>query len=377
MEFAFTAEQHQFQDMVSRFLESRSPTTAVRQLMATTEGYDPHIWRALTGELGLAAVAIPERYGGAGFGAVELAIVLEEMGRALLCAPYFSTCVLAATAILEQGTEAQKEALLPDLAAGSTLATLAFMEADGSRDLEAVAATATPDGDRYRLAGEKWFVLDGLIADRLLVAARKPDSSGRDGLGLFMVEGSAAGLVRTPLATMDATRKQARVALDGVVAVPIGDPTGAAPALERTLEYAAVMLANEMVGGAARLQESAVDYAGLRMQFGRPIGSFQAVKHLCADMLMDVELARSAARHAAWVAAEQPQGMAEAAALAKGLAADAYLRVAANTIQIHGGIGFTWDNDTHLWFKRAKSSEVFLGDPAWHRERLIRVLEAG
>jgi alkylation response protein AidB-like acyl-CoA dehydrogenase len=374
LQFSFTSEQEEFRSVLRRFLQEKSPPSVVRRLMEAETGWERDGWQALNQQLGLTGVHIPEEYGGQGFGFVELGIVLEEMGRALLCAPYFSTTVLAATAIMNAGTKAQREALLPPIALGEVVATLAFTEPNGRWDAGGIETTARPEGGRYRLDGIKSFVLDGHTADLIVVAARAPGSSGEDGLSLFSVRGDAPGLTRRALKVMDPTRKQARLAFAGVPADLLGELGAAAGPLAKTLTQAAACLASEMVGGAERLRVSALDYANLRMQFGRPIASFQSMKHKQADMLVDVELAKSAAYAAASAAAEDDPELPAIAALAKACAADAYLQTAIHTIQIHGGIGFTWDNDTHLWFKRAKSSEVFLGDPAWHRERMLQAM---
>ena len=232
--------------------------------------------------------------------------------------------------------------------------------------------TAAPSGGKFRLDGAKSFVLDGHTADLVVVVARQPGSAGNDGLSFFTVAGDAPGLTRCALKSMDPTRKLARLQFDGVEAASLGEAGGGAGPFARTMMQAAVCLANEMVGGAEKLRQSALDYANLRVQFGRAIASFQSMKHKQADMLVDVELARSAAYAAASAAAEDDPELPALASLAKACAAEAYLQTAINTIQIHGGIGFTWDNDTHLWFKRAKSSEVFLGDPPYHREQMMR-----
>ncbi|MFV0297756.1 MAG: acyl-CoA dehydrogenase family protein [Hyphomicrobiaceae bacterium] len=372
MKFSFSDEQKEFRSFVRRFMEDKSPTTAVRKLMETDRGVDTDVWRQMSQELGLTAVHIPEAYGGQGFGISELAITVEEMGRALLCSPYFGTTVLAATAILKGGTEADKKALLPAIASGETIATLAYTEPSGLWGSNAIAMTAIANGSTHKLDGVKSFVLDGHWADIIVVAARRPGTTGDDGLSLFTVKGDAPGLTRERLETADATRKLARLTFKGVEAQLLGQEGNAAGALRETLDVAAICLANEMVGGAERLFESAIDYAGLRMQFGRPIASFQSLKHKAADMLIDVELARSAAYYAAAAADEGDPEVSALASLAKSGAADAYMQTAIHTIQIHGGIGFTWDNDTHLWFKRAKSSEVFLGTSEYHRERLMQ-----
>jgi alkylation response protein AidB-like acyl-CoA dehydrogenase len=375
MEFSFTSEQQEFRAVLRRFFEETSPPGVVRRLMETETGWDLAQWRDLNRQLGLCGVHVPERYGGQGFGFVELGIVLEEMGRALVCAPYFASAVFAATTIMNAASGAQKEALLPPIVAGETVATLAFTEPNGRCDAAGVETTATRAGHRFRLDGVKSFVLDGHTADLLIVLARAPGSSGEDGLSLFTVRGDAPGLARRPLKALDPTRKIARIEFSGVDAELLGEAGGAAAPFAKTLAQAAVCLASEMVGGAERLRQSALDYANLRMQFGRPIASFQSMKHKQADMLLEVELAKSAAYYAAAAAAEDDADLPALASLAKASASEAYLQTAIHTIQIHGGIGFTWDNDTHLWFKRAKSSEVFLGDPAWHRELMMRAWE--
>ena len=372
MQFAFTPEQDEFRSVLRRFLEEKSPPTAVRRHMETEAGWDREAWRALNDQLGLTGVHIPEAYGGQGFGFIELGIVLEEMGRALLCAPFFSSTVLAATAIMNTASEDQQRALLPPIALGETIATLAFTEPNGRWDTCGIEATATPVAGGFKLDGVKSFVLDGHTADLIVVAARRPGSAGDEGVSLFTVAGDAPGLSRRPLKVMDPTRKQARLEFSSVEVQLLGEEGGGAAPLARTLAQAAACLANEMVGGAERLRESALDYANLRVQFGRPIASFQSMKHKQADMLVDVTLAKSAAYAAASAAADDDSDWPALASLAKAAASEAYMRAAKDTIQIHGGIGFTWDNDTHLWFKRAKSSEVFLGDPAWHRELMLR-----
>jgi len=372
MQFSFTSEQEEFRSGLRRSLEAQSSTKEVRRLMETDAGFERERWRKINQELGLTAVHIPEAYGGQGFGCVELAIVLEEMGRALLCAPYFSSVVLAAAAILNAGTEAQKLALLPAIAAGDTLATLAFAEDDGRWDGAGVTMTAAPSGAAYRLEGTKSFVLDGHTADLIVVLARRPGSSGEEGLSFFTVPGDAPGLERRLLKTMDATRKLARLHFNSVEATPLGELGGAAAPFAKTMLQAAVCLANEMVGGADKLREDALAYAKMRMQFGRALASFQTMKHKQADMLVDVELAKSAAYYAAAAVDENDDDLPAIASLAKASAAEAYLQTAIHAIQIHGGIGFTWDNDTHLWFKRAKSSEILFGDAIYHRELMMR-----
>ena len=372
MRFSFSAEQDEFRTSLRRALEARSTTKDVRRLMATEQGFDPEGWKKLNQEMGLTAVLIPEAYGGAGFGYGELGIVLEEMGRNLLCAPFFSTAALATAAILNSGTEDQKKALLPAIAAGDVSATFAFSEDSGLNDAASVAMTATPSGSGYKLDGTKSFVLDGHTADLIVVLARKPGSKGEEGLSFFTVDGKAAGLDRRLLKTMDETRKLARLRFKGVDAKLLGAEGKAAAPFAKTLQQAIVCLANEMVGGAERLREDALDYVKMRMQFGRSIASFQTTKNKAADMLVDVEMAKSTAYYAAAALDEGDADLATVASLSKAMAADAYLQTAIHAVQMHGGIGFTWDNDTHLWFKRAKSSEILFGDANYHRELMMQ-----
>jgi alkylation response protein AidB-like acyl-CoA dehydrogenase len=372
MNFAFSEEQEQLRDAVRRFMETKSASEDVRRLMETTDGYDPAVWAQMANELGLQSLAIPEEYGGQGFTFVELGIVLEEMGRVLLCAPYFSSVVLAANAILNAGTDAQKAELLPGIAAGETIAALAFTEPNGKWDASGITMEAVGGGDSYTLTGTKHFVIDGHTADTVVVVARQAGTSGEDGIGFFVVAGDAPGLTRTPLATMDQTRKQARLDFAGVAATPLGTVGAGWPALSKTLDQAAVAMANESIGGAQKCLEMSVEYAKVRVQFGRPIGSFQAIKHKCADMLLEVESGKSAAYYAAWAAAEDNDELPVVASLAKAYVSDAYFHAAAENIQIHGGIGFTWEHDAHLYFKRAKSSEILLGDATYHRELLAQ-----
>jgi alkylation response protein AidB-like acyl-CoA dehydrogenase len=370
--FAFSEEQEELRQTIRRFLEDKSPSTEVRRLMETVDGYDEAVWKQMGQELGLQSLHIPEEYGGQGFTFVELGIVLEEMGRVLLCAPYFSTVVLAADAILNAGTDDQKQALLPGVASGETRAALAFTEPNGRWDAAGITLEAKASGDGFVLDGTKSFVIDGHTADLIVVVARTAGSSGEEGIGFFTVAGDADGLTRTPLATMDQTRKQAKLEFSGVRAAALGEVGAGWAALSKTLDQAAVGLANEMVGGAQKVLEMSVQYAKDRVQFGRPIGSFQAIKHKCADMLLEVESAKSAAYYAAWSAAEDNDELPVVASLAKAYCSDAYFHATAENIQIHGGIGFTWEHDAHLYFKRAKSSEILLGDATYHRELLAQ-----
>ena len=363
----FSDEQEELRRTLRRFCESRSGSTEVRRLMATTEGYSPPVWAQMASQLGLQGLTIPERYGGAGLGSIELAIVLEEMGRVLFCAPYFATMAMATNALLTSGDEDACATYLPSIATGDSIATLALAEDTGHWDEQGVALGAERSGSGWVLDGHKSFVVDGAIANLVLVVARTAS-----GTSLFAVEGEARGLGRTPLLTLDQTRKLARLEFAATPARLIGSEGQAWPGVARTLDLAAIALAAEAVGGAQRCLDMSVEYAKVRYQFGRPIGSFQAIKHRCADMLLQVESARSAAQYAAWVAAEDSAEVPVVASLSKASCADAYFFTAAENIQVHGGIGFTWDHDAHLYFKRAKSSQLFLGDTAYHREQLAQ-----
>ncbi|MFN2538059.1 MAG: acyl-CoA dehydrogenase family protein, partial [Mycobacteriales bacterium] len=330
-------------------------------------GNDPDVWAQLSAQLGLTALIIPEEYGGLGYGTVELAVVLEEMGAALLVSPYFATVALAAQALIASGNASAQARWLPGIADGSVTATLAVSDEGGPWELAGVAAAATATGDSWSITGTKSFVVDGDTADIILVAAWA-DSE----LELFVVEGQAPGLTRTRLETLDATRRLARLELEGVEAVRVG-LRDASDLLERTADLVAVALAAEQVGGAQRCLDMAVDYAKVREQFGRPIGSFQAIKHKCADMLVQVESARSAATYAAAVAADGGPEASIAASLAKSYCSEAFTHAAKESIQVHGGIGFTWEHDAHLYLKRAKSSELLFGSPVEHRARLAQL----
>jgi len=355
--------------VVRQFLEVKSPEEAVRELMATDLGYDDAVWKQMARQLGLQGALIPEELGGSGLGVSELNVVLEEMGRALLCAPFFSTVVLATNTILLSGDQEAMSSYLPLIASGDSIATLALSEEAGRWDEASISATGTLSNGAWTVSGTKSFVLDGHVANLILVAAR----TGR-GISLFGVEAVDEGLSRSLLPTLDQTRKLAKVRLDRVPARLIGNEGTGWSVLEKVLDMAAVSLAAEEVGGAQKVLEAAVDYAKTRIQFSRPIGSFQAIKHKCADMLLDVETARSASYYATSCAAEGSEELPSIASLAKAYCSAAYIRAAAANIQIHGGIGFTWEHPAHLYLKRAKSSELLFGTPAYHRDLLANRL---
>jgi len=369
MKLAQSTEQQALRESVGRFLADRVPLQRVRELMESADGTDEKVWNYAAGQLGLQAIAIPEEYGGAGFTFAEQAIVLEELGAALYPGPYLASAVLAATALLASSGEDAKRDLLPGIASGETVATLAFTEDDGSWEPDAIRLAAVQTGASlsggWVLDGHKSFVLDGYTASLILAVARTDA-----GLSLFAVRGDAGGLTRKQLPTLDQTRRLARLEFSSVPARLIGMPGEGAAILSRTLDVAAIAQGAEQLGGAQRALDMAVSYAKIRHQFGRPIGSFQAIKHRCADLLLEVESLRSAVGYAAAAVAEDSAEVPVLAALVKALASDTYFHVAAENIQIHGGIGFTWEHDAHLYFKRAKASELFLGDASYHRERL-------
>ncbi len=369
MDFQFTAEHDELRQTVRKFLNDKSTEAAVRKTMATESGYDPDVWSQMAEQMGLPGLIIPEELGGAGMSAVELTVVLEEMGRALLCAPYFSTAVLATNALLHAGNDAAQKDLLSQIAAGKGTATLAFAEGN-SWSIADIKMEAKQDGSAWVLDGTKNYVLDGHTADTLLVAART-----KEGVSLFKISGKADGVERTLLPTLDLTRKLANITFKKARAERIGAAGDLTAALEKVITLAVVALAAEQVGGAQRCLELSTEYAKTRLQFGRAIGSYQAIKHRCADMLVAVEFAKSAAYFAAFRAADNDTKDLEAAShIAKSYCSEAYFQAANDNIQIHGGMGFTWEHIAHLYFKRAKSSSMLFGDPAHHREKLAAQL---
>jgi alkylation response protein AidB-like acyl-CoA dehydrogenase len=366
MDFSFTNEHDELRQTVRRFMENESTEQTVRKLMETDRGYDARTWERMASELSLLGLIVPEQYGGAGLGPVELGIVLEEMGRVLFCGPYLSTAVLATGAILSGADEATKSKLLPAISSGNAIGTLAFVEKSGRWDTESIAMRATRDSTNWKLDGVKDYVLDGHLADIVIVAARTDK-----GLGLFHVDGGASKLERTALPTLDLTRKLGRLTFSGTSATLISGNADATPAIQHVLALASAMLATEQVGGAQRCLEQSVEYAKTRLQFGRPIGSFQAIKHKCADMLVEIEFARSAAYNAAFCAADTDvKELTTAAHIARSYCSETFFHAAAENIQIHGGMGFTWEHPAHLYFKRARASSMMFGDPIDHRQKL-------
>jgi len=367
MNFAFTEEQELLRETARRFLDDKAPSEIVRKLMESDDGFDRAHWSEIA-QMGWQAMAIPEEYGGAGFSFLETVVLMEEMGRSLFPAPYLSTVILCSNLLLEAASDEQKQAFLPAIAAGEAVWALALTEPGGHWVEEAIEMSAVPDGDGWLLNGTKAYVIDGHVADRFLAVA-----STESGPTMFIVDGAAQGLSARKVESMDMTRSLAEVQFDGVrvgADAMVGGDGEAWQAIDTVLDIAAVALAAEQVGGAQTCLDMAVEYAKVRHQFGRPIGSFQAIKHKCADMLVQVESAKSAAYYAGWAASERNDEFAITAPLAKSYCSEAYFFCAAENIQIHGGIGFTWEHDAHLYFKRAKSSELMFGDPTYHRSRL-------
>ncbi|WP_405541698.1 acyl-CoA/acyl-ACP dehydrogenase [Streptomyces phaeochromogenes] len=379
MDFAFSEEQEELRRTVRAFLADTSPETEMRRLMETPEGFDRALWRRMGTELGLQGLAVPEEYGGAGYGPVEVGVVMEELGRALLCAPFLASAVLATTTLLRCDDEDARKRLLPGLASGELVGTLALTEgsppgpggpggATTRWDAEGIRLTARESAGSWLLTGHKMFVLDGATADVVLTVARTGE-----GIGVFWVDGDAAGLTREPLPTMDPTRRQARLDYQDVPATRLRTGGGDGwDLVSEVLDRAAVALAAEQVGVASRALDMAVEYAKVRHQFGRPIGSFQAVKHLLADVLLEVESARAAAHYALLAAGNEDPELPAVASLAKAFCSDACLQATEQNIQVHGGIGFTWEHPAHLYLKRAKTSQLLFGDPTYHRELLAQ-----
>ncbi len=362
-----TREQQDLGAAVADLMAKRSPESEVRRSMAAEKGYEPALWNEMAG-MGLLGLAIPDEFGGAGAGAAELGVVAEQMGRALLCAPFLSTGVLTPYTLLAADDAAECADVLPRIANGELIATVAFAESGSARPPTNPETRATPDADGWRLTGEKTYVLDSCSAELFYVQAQIGSE-----IGLFAVVSGAPGLTVSPLDTVDRTRRQGKVSLSDTPARRVGK--AAASALDSALDRAAVALIAEQAGGAMYAMQMAADYARSRYQFGRAIGSFQAVKHMCVDMLLEAQSALSAARHVAWsFDAAAPDRFADLA-LAQSYCSDAFVSVAADNIQVHGGIGFTWEHPAHLYLRRARTDAQIFGAPAWHRERYVRIRE--
>jgi alkylation response protein AidB-like acyl-CoA dehydrogenase len=354
------SDQRVLRSTARDFFEKYSDESAVRSAMETDEGFDRALWSRMADELGLQGLLVPDRFGGNELGFVQLQIVMEEMGRALVCAPFLSSAVLSVAALVASNDDDRCAELLPAIANGTTIAALVFARSDGRWDPLDTAVRGEQTAAGWTVTGERHAVVDGAAADLLP--------------SLFAVDASAEGCTSTPLETLDMTRRQADMTFRSVSATLVGSAGAADAYLRAALNAGLAALAAEQVGGAKRLLEMSVEYAKVREQFGRPIGSFQAIKHKCADMLVEVESSTSAAYAAGAALDENSPESALLASLAKAYCSEAYCHVAAENIQIHGGIGFTWEHPAHLYFRRAKSSEMLLGTPTHHRERMLEEL---
>ena len=371
MDLSLNEEQEMLRKMARDFLANECPKTLVRQMEEDEKGYSPELWAKMA-EQGWLGLPFPEKYGGAGYSFLDLAVLLEEMGRACLPGPYFSTVVLAGFAILEAGTEEQKQKLLGAIAEGKLIATLALTEPSASYDPKDIQVTATPEGDGYVINGTKLFVPDAHVAQCLVVVART-GGQGADGITLFLVDPQAPGVSITLLKTI-AADKLCEVTFNGVKVgrdAVLGEVGKGWPVVEKVLQRATAAKCAEMVGGAQQVLEMTVGYAKERVQFGRPIGSFQAIQHHCANMAIDVDGSRFITYQAAWLLSEG-QPCTKEVAMAKAWTSEAYRRVTALGHQVHGGIGFTKDHDMQLYYRRAKAAEVTFGDADFHRDIVAR-----
>ena len=377
MDFGFNQEQELLRATARKFLESECTSEFVRTRMAEPAGVTDAFWSKLA-EQGWLGLIYPEAYGGAGLGFVDLTVLMEEMGRAVMPGPFFSTVLLGGLAILEAGSDAQKKEWLGKISAGEAKVTLAFTEPNARWDAAAVTVTARESGGKFTLSGTKLFVLDAHLADALVVVARTREGKRpEEGLSLFLVPRAAKGVDVKLLPTMDQTRKLCEVTFADVVVgadALVGAKDGAWAPLSRVLDRATVALCAEMCGGAQRVLDMTTEYAKIRIAFGKPIGSYQGVKHKAADMLVEIENAKSLTYYAAWAVDENVPEAPLAASMAKAYVSDAFRKAAGTGIQLHGGIGFTWEHDLHLYFKRAKSSEFSFGDATWHRERVAQLI---
>ena len=379
MDIGFSEEQELLRDTARKFLEGQCPTKFVREMMATEAAVTPAFWGKLA-ENGWLGIAYPEEDGGSGLGLTDLVVLMEEVGRAAMPGPFPATVLLGGAAIAEAGSPDQRREWLPRIAAGEAKATLAVTEPNPRWDAAGITAAAREERGGVALAGTKMFVPDAHLADVLVVAARSRDGSTmEDGVSLFLVPKDAAALDIRLLPSVDETRKVCEVRLDNVT-VPasalLGELHQGWPALARVIDRAAVALSAEMCGAAQRVLDMTVEYAKLRVAFGKPIGTYQGVKHKCADMLVEIENAKSLTYYAAWALDEGDAEAAMAVSMAKAAASDAGRKVCAAGIQLHGGIGMTWEHDLQLYLKRAKADEVAFGDATWHRERIARMIGA-
>ena len=366
MNFDFSEDQKQLRDQARRFLAEKSPPKAVRQVLEGKAPYDKELWKGFA-ELGFLGVAIPESYGGTGAGHLELAVIAEEIGRADAAIPVSSSIYLAAEAIMLAGSEAQKEKWLPKLASGEAIGTLALFEGTGGITPKAIKATASGNA----IDGVKSPVADGEIADVAIVVARTGSGNRESDIGLFIVDLKGKGVTRKAMPNLDPTRQQAEITFKGASAEPLGKAGEGWSNLKQVLDRAAVLIAFEQLGGADRALEMARDYALDRIAFGRPIGSFQAIKHILADMYVSATLARSNCYYGAWALSTNSSELAEAAAGARISATEAFQHCSKQNIQVHGGMGFTWEFDCHLYYRRSAALALALGSRSYWEDQLI------
>jgi alkylation response protein AidB-like acyl-CoA dehydrogenase len=358
MDFALSPEQDDFRQTVRQFVTVVTPPSKVRQAVTTAAGYDSDLWSRMSRELGLAGLLVPEEYGGAAATMVEAAIAMEELGRGVVSCPLFATVAFGVVPIMLAGSQEHRKDLLPEIAAGTRTVTTAVDEPGCPDGFGAVAMRAAAAGDVVTLTGIKTHVIDGHSADTVLVLALPPGHSAAP--DLYVVDGTADGLTRMRVETLDITRPMATLTFDAVPAVPLASANGGAP-VPRILDVARTLLAAEMVGGIESAMTMSVEYAKVRRQFNRAIGSFQAVKHRCAEMAVELDSARAVTLFAAHLAAEDSADLAKAAPIALATAAAGFDFAASWNVQIHGGIGFTWEHDAHLFYRRAKADGVLLG----------------
>ena len=362
-------------DSARRFLEAECPSSFVRATMATPGAHSPALWEKIA-TLGWLGILVPEEYGGAGGSFLDMTVVLEEAGKALLPGPFFATAILGTLAIRAGGSPQQQTRLLPAIARGAHLTTFALADTDARIDAAGVMLPARPHAGGFLLRGEKLFVADAHVADTLVVAARAA-GAGEEGVTLFLIDAHAPGVEILPLKTVDMTRRLCTVRLvDVAVAAAdvLGAPGAGWPIVQRVLDHALTAIAIEVVGTAQRALDMSVAYARERTQFGRPIGSFQAVKHKCVDMMVAVESARSLAYYAAWAVNEQAPEARAAVPMAKAYCSDMGKHVTSEAIQVHGGIGFTWEHDLHLYYRRALAADAAFGAAPAHRETIVAPL---
>ena len=366
MNFEFSDEQKHLQGEARRFLEAKSPSSAVRAVLEGPEPYDRVLWKGLA-EMGFLGVVVPEQYGGLGLGYLELCVIAEEMGRVIAPVPFSSSVFLATEFLLAAGSEAQKSAWLPKLVAGEAIGTFAYVEGVGAVTPKTIQLAATGG----KLSGTKTAVPDGDVADFAVVAARTSPGLDAKGVSLFIVDLKGPGVTRTAIDTLDPSRSHAKITFDGAAAEPLGAAGEGWSIISRVFDHAAVLTAFEQVGGADRALEMARDYALDRIAFGRPIGSFQAIKHMLADMYVSATLARSNGYYGAWALSTDAAELPQAAASARVSATQAFQHCAKNNIQVHGGMGFTWAFDCHLYYRRANGLALALGSLSTWEDQLI------